>query len=158
MPSASPRSTPSRSGRRLQRSDVAEQPDLEIERAVDNRSVRREPAVGDAENELRAHHPLDVYAVDELLHRRQHLSGEFHLAEPERAAPALAARPAEEKAHELPQRVEAEAARHHRVALEMARKKPEIRLYLELGAGKAFAVIATFGGDFADPLEHQHRG
>src|SRR5262249_39966181 len=72
--------TPSRSGRRLQRSDVAEQPDLEIERAVDNRSVCREPAVGDAENELRTHHPLDIDAVDQLLHRRQNLSGELHLA------------------------------------------------------------------------------
>src|SRR6266853_4941497 len=49
-----------RSGRRLQRRNVAEQADLEIERAVDNRSVRRQPAVGYAQDQLRAHDPLDV--------------------------------------------------------------------------------------------------
>src|SRR5438045_8034463 len=55
---------------RLQCGVLAEQTDLEIARPIDQRAVRRKPAVGDAEHELRAHHPLDVDAVDHLLHRR----------------------------------------------------------------------------------------
>src|SRR5205823_10964054 len=111
----------------LHRVGVAEQPDLEVERLVDHRAVRRKPAVGDAENELRAHHPLDFEAIDHVLHSRQHLAGKLEFAETERAALARRAEPAEEKSQELPQRVEAEAARHHWIALEMAGEEPEIR-------------------------------
>ena len=114
--------------RRSAASLVAEQADLEVDRPVDDDAVGREPAVGDAEHELGAHDPLDVDAVDDLFHGRQHLAGEFQLAQAERAAFAGRAEPAEEEAEQLPQRVEAEAARHHRVALEMAGEEPEVRL------------------------------
>src|SRR5579863_1708797 len=65
---------------------VLEQAHLEVERAVDHGSVGREPAIGDAEHELRPHHPLDVDAIDDSLHRRQHLAREFKLAHADRAA------------------------------------------------------------------------
>src|SRR5215467_7885436 len=65
---------------------VAEQSDLKVNGAIDDRPVGREPAVGDAEHELAAHDPLDVDAVDHLLDRGQDLAGEFQLAEPERAS------------------------------------------------------------------------
>src|ERR1700733_9614673 len=81
---------------------VAEQADLEVERAIDHRTVRREPAVGDAEHELRAHHPFDFDAVDDVLHGRQHLAGEFQLPHAQRAALAGRAEPAEEEAEQLP--------------------------------------------------------
>ena len=42
----------------------AEQADLEVLRPIDDRAVGLEPAIGDAEHELRAHDPLDVDAVD----------------------------------------------------------------------------------------------
>ena len=102
-------------------------PTLRSRRAIDHRAVGREPAVGDAEHQLGAHHALDVDAVDDLLDVRQHLAGELHLADAERAAAAGRAEPAEEEADHLPQRVEPEAARHHRVALEMTGEEPEVR-------------------------------
>ena len=71
---------------------LLEQADLQVARPVDDRAVGRQPAVGDAEHQLRAHHPLDLDAVDDLLHRRQHLAGEFHLAQAERPALARASR------------------------------------------------------------------
>src|SRR5258708_14673255 len=70
----------------LHRVGVAEQADLEIQRLVDHRAVRRKPAVGDAEHQFRAHHPLDFEAVDHLLHGRQHLAGKLEFAEAKRAA------------------------------------------------------------------------
>ena len=80
---------------------------------------------------LRAHHALDVDAVDDLLDGRKDLAGEFQLAEPERAALAGRAEPAQEEAEQLPQRIEAEAAGHDRIALEVAGKEPEVRLEFE---------------------------
>src|SRR5215467_12935275 len=74
---------------------VAEQTDLQVDGPVDDRSVRRQPAVGDAEYELAAHDALDVDAVDDVLDGRKHLAGEFQLAEPERAALAGRAEPAQ---------------------------------------------------------------
>src|SRR5271168_2476783 len=136
-----------RSGCRLQRRDVAEQADLEIERAVDNRSIRRQPAVGYPQHQLRAHDPLDVDAIDHFLDRGLNLAGKLYFAEPERAALALTAGPAEEETDQLPQGVEAEAARHHRITLEMTRKKPQVRLHIELGAGEALAVPAALFGN-----------
>ena len=105
---------------------------------------------------LRAHHPLDVDAVDDLLDGRQHLAGEFQLAEPERPSPARRAEPAEEEAEQLPQRIEAQAARHDRIAFEMAGEEPEVGLEIEHGAHQAFAVFAAGLGDLGDAVEHQH--
>jgi hypothetical protein len=41
---------------------------------------------------------------------------------------ALFAEPAEVEAGQLPHAVEAEAAGHHRIALEVAREEPEVRM------------------------------
>src|SRR5580704_1665644 len=139
------------------RRDVADQSDLEVERAIDDRSIRRHPAVGNPQHELRTHHSLDVDAVDELLDGWHDHPGELDLAEAERAATPFGARPAQKEADELPQGVEAEASRHHRIALEMAGKEPQVRLHLELGAGKAAAMLAAVVGYLADAIEHQHR-
>src|SRR6202008_4124033 len=107
-----------------------------------------------AKHELRAHHALDVDAVHDVLHRRQNLARELDLAHAERAALAGAADPTEEEAEQLPQRVEPQAARHHRVALEMAREKPEVRLEIEHRAHQAFAVLAANFGNLGDAVEH----
>src|SRR5438034_346173 len=96
-----PARSPSGSAR-LQHGVLAEQADLEVARPIDHRAVRGEPAVGDAEHELRAHHPLDVDAVDHLLHGRPYLPGELELAEPERPPLAGRAEPAEKKPEQLP--------------------------------------------------------
>ena len=60
-----------------------------------------------------------------------------------RAALARSAGPAQEEDDKLPELVEAEAARHHRVALEVAVKEPEIGADVELCSKFALAVGAA---------------
>src|SRR3984957_12012223 len=135
---------------------VAEQADLEVERTIDHRTVGREPAVGDAEHELGAHHAFDFDAVDDVLHGRQHLAGELQLPHAQCAALAGRAEPAEEEAEQLPQRVQPKAARHHRVALEVAGKEPEVGFQVQHRAHQTFAVFAAHFRDFGNAIEHQH--
>ena len=93
--------------------------------------------------------------------RRHDHAGEFDLADAERAASAGSAEPAEEEARELPQGVEPEAARHDRVALEMAAEEPvetAVARHRQLGGDLAFAVRAARLGDGGDAVEHQHGG
>ena len=54
-------------------------------------------------------------------------------------------------------RVEPEAARHHRIALEMAREEPEIGLQLEDCAHQPLAVFTADFADLRNTVEHQHR-
>src|ERR1700704_6305805 len=147
---------PLRAARR-DRGALAEQSDLEIARPVDPLPSRREPAVGDAEHQDRAHHALDVDAVHDLLDGGKNLAGELHLAHAERTPVAGRSEPAQKEADELPQGVEAETARHHGVALEVAGEEPQVRLHVELGARHSLAVLAALLGNLGDPVEHQHR-
>src|SRR5437899_1120248 len=142
---------------RLHRVGVAEQADLEVESLIDAGAVGREPAIGDAEHELRAHHPLDFEAIDHVLHGRQHLAGKLEFAEAERAALARRTEPAEEKSQELPQRIEAKATRHYRIALEMAGEEPKIRLHFQRRAHQTLAVFAARFRQLGNAVEHQHR-
>src|SRR6201993_4010586 len=99
-----------RSGRR---GALLEQPDPQVLGAIDNLAIGGKPPVGNAQPELQAHHALDVDIVHNLANVRHHLAGELEVPETERRPAALPAGPAEEKAEHLPQRIEAEAARHH---------------------------------------------
>src|SRR3989449_9281642 len=56
---------------------VAEQTDLEVHRPIDDRTVRRQPTVGDAEHELAAHDTLDVDAVDNVLEGEKTMDEQF---------------------------------------------------------------------------------
>src|SRR3984893_15565194 len=116
---------------RLQHRRVAEQADLEVHRPIDDGTVRREPSIGNAENELGTHHPLDVDAIHDILHRGQDLAGELELTPPERPPIARPSQPAKKEAEQLPQRIDPEASRHHRIALEMAGEEPEVRPQIE---------------------------
>src|SRR5215468_6142233 len=124
---------------------VAEQTDLEVHRPRDDRTVRRQPTVGDAEHELAAHDALDVDAVDHVLDGGQNLAGEFQFAQSERASLAGCAQPAQ-------------AAGHDRIALEMAGEEPKVRLELEHGADQALAILAAGFRDLGDAVEHEHGG
>src|SRR5712691_889801 len=151
------RAAPSSLGR-LRRLIDLEQADFKVEGAIDNFTVGREPAVGNPEHQFRAHDTFYIETINELFHGRQHLAGKFDLAGAERPPLAGRAEPAEEKPEQLPQRVDAQAARHHRMALEVTGEKPQVRLHFELGADQAFAVLAALLGDFGNALEHQQRG
>ena len=69
-----------------------EQADAQILGLIDALAVGLQPAVGDAEHELALEDALDVDAVDDELDRRQHLVGEFDLADAERPAAARTGR------------------------------------------------------------------
>src|SRR5262245_35598542 len=120
-----------------------EQPDLEVHGPVDDRSVGLEPAVGDAQHELGAHHALDVDAIDDLFDIGQDLARQLDLAGTERTAVSGRAAPSQKEPKHLPERIEAEAARHDRIALEMAGEKPQVRLEVEHCTHQALAVLAT---------------
>src|SRR6185437_2286842 len=79
-----------------------EQSNLEVAGAINDGAVRRQPAIGNAEHQFRAHDALEFDAVDDLLHIRQHLPGEFQLAEAQRAAFTRRAEPAEKEPDQLP--------------------------------------------------------
>ena len=64
--------------------------------------------------------------------------------------------PAEEEAHKLPHGVQTQTARHHRVTGEMARKKPQVRVNIELRDQLAFVGRAPLRADVADTVQHQH--
>src|SRR6266700_148849 len=138
--------------RSSRRCALLEQADLQILRAIDNLTVRGKPPVGDTEHELCTHHALDIDVVHNLANVRHHLPGKFKLAQPERAAAAFAADPPSVDADHLPERVEAEAAGHDRIILEMAAEKPEVRLHVELGTDNALAVFSAGLADLADAV------
>src|SRR5262245_11062544 len=92
-----------------------EQADAKVRRRVDDLPIGHEPSVGDGELELAQDDALQVDHVLDLLDRRQHHAAELDLAHPERAAAARSAEPAQEKAGQLPQRVESEATGHDRI-------------------------------------------
>src|SRR5690606_4108299 len=79
-----------------------------------------------------------------------------HFAAAERAALAGISAPAEIKAHELPHGIEPEAARHHRIALEVAFEKPQVRMDVEFSEYAALAFAAAGGADVDDAVDHQH--
>jgi hypothetical protein len=60
------------------------------------------------------------------------------------------------KACQLPERVEAEAAGHDGVALEMAAEEPKIGLNVEFGADVALAIGAALFADIDNAIEHEH--
>jgi hypothetical protein len=88
---------------------------------------------------------------------RQHLTGELDVADTERTTATRQALPRQEEAGELPQGIEPEATRHHRVVLEVAVEEPEVRLDVERRAHDALAVATRALRDLGDAIEHQHR-
>src|SRR5476649_644232 len=105
------------SGRRPGRPNVLGQADFHVEGFVGRDLVGGDKAIGNAHDEAAQDHALHVHVVGELLHRRHDHAGELDLADAERTAAARGLHPAQEKPAHLPQRIEAETARHHRIAL-----------------------------------------
>src|SRR3569623_3162664 len=127
----------------LHRRVLLKKSDLQIACAIDNLAIGRKPPIGHAKHELGAHHPLHVDVVLNLGDIRQHLAGEFQIAKTKRAPASGAAAPAEEEANHLPQCIEAEAARHHRVAIEVAAEKPQNGYKVEFRPTDTLAPFAA---------------
>ena len=85
------------------------------------------------------------------------LTAELDLVGTERPTTAQAADPAEVETHQLPHGIQTQAAGHHRVALEMAAEKPQVRSHVELRQHLAAAEAATVIADVRNAVEHQHR-
>src|SRR5262249_50758700 len=134
-----PPSAPARCHRLVE----AEQAYLEIGRPVNDRAVGLEPAIGNPEHQLGTHHPLDVDSIDDLPHGREDLTGEFQFPEPQCAPLSGRTEPTEKKPQHLPKCIDAQAAWHDRIALEMARKEPKIGFEVEDGADQAFTVFTA---------------
>ncbi len=101
-------------------------------------------------------HTLDVQLVGDLFCGRKHRAVELDVPAAG-AALALVAFPSQEKALQLPQRVQAQATGHDWVVVEMAWKEPEVRRDIQLGAHLAFSEWAAIVSDCRDSVEHQHR-
>src|SRR5471032_1660176 len=99
---------------------VLGEPDLHVECLIGRNAVRSDEAVGHAHHEKAQDHALHMDVVGELLDGRHDHAGELHFADADRAAAPGSLHPAEEETCHLPQGVEAQASRHHRVALEVA--------------------------------------
>src|SRR5690606_14957081 len=99
----------------------------------------------------------EVDTVLDLLDRRRDHALELHLTGGKGHALARLAQPAEEETGQLPHGVEAKAARHDRIAREVAREEPMVRLDLQLGANEALVELATGLADLGDAIEHEHR-
>src|SRR5690606_7998250 len=80
-----------------------------------------------------------------------------NLADAEGTAAAWQAEAAQEEADQLPESVEAQAAGHHRIALEVAGEEPEVGLDVELRDDLALLEGAALFADMRDAIEHQHR-
>src|SRR5690606_25719714 len=135
-----------------------EQADAEAFGAVDFATIDGHAAIGDAEDQRTADGTFDMDVVGEFLRARQHLAEELHFAGTQRTATARIALPAEVEADQLPHGVEAQAARHHRVALEVAGEEPEVRIDIEFGDDLALAVFTAGVADMHDAIDHQHVG
>src|SRR3546814_6768199 len=99
----------------------------------------------------------DVCSSDLHLRVRQHLAAELDLSHAQRAPAPGFAQPGQVETGELPHRVHAQAAGHHRIALEVAIEEPQVRTYVHLGADLALAERAALAGNACDKVEHQHR-
>src|SRR5690606_3907538 len=122
-----------------------EQSDPQVGSGIDLAAIDQRAAIGDDQLQLAAHDPADVDLVADQLRVGQHLAGELHLAHAQRAAAPGGAQPGQVEPAQLPHRIHAEAAGHHRVALEVAVEEPEVRTDVELGPDHALAVLATLG-------------
>src|SRR6185312_9773656 len=100
--------------------NVGKEADPEVFGLKDQIAVGLHPAVGDAERQLGPHDALDVDAVFEPLDVVGDLAREADVAAPQCSAASGRTAPAEEEPGHLPERIEPEASRHHRIALEMA--------------------------------------
>src|SRR5690606_26064712 len=94
--------------------------------------------------------------IGDFLGGRQNLAEERDFPRSQSATATWDALPAAVEADELPHGIQTAAARHDRIAFEMAAKDPEVRIDIQLGDQFALAVLATPLADMNDAIDHQH--
>src|SRR5512146_1518760 len=97
----------------------AEQSNAQIACRVYRPVVDQRAAIGDHHRQLAAHHAAHVDFVAHEARILQHLAGELHFADAERAATSRFAQPWQKETGQLPHGIETKATRHHRVADEV---------------------------------------
>ena len=83
-----------------------EQADPKIFSLIDFSPIRFEPAIGNAENELRPEDAFEIDSVNDFFNAGQDLIREFQLADSKRPTATRFPEPPEEKADHLPKRVQ----------------------------------------------------
>src|SRR5690625_458456 len=136
---------------------ILKQPDPQVLGLVNRLPIGHQDAVRDPEDQTTHDDALEIELVGDLLDARQHLAAELHFADTQRATAPGGAEPTEKEPDELPERVQAETARHDRIAFEMAAKKPQARLHIEFCHDLPLAMSPAFLADVRDAVEHQHR-
>ena len=81
-------------------------------------------AIGDAHDQLAGNDAFEVNTIGYLLRGWQHLAGELDFTDAQRAAFAFATQPTEVETDQLPHRIQAQAARHDRIADKVATEEP----------------------------------
>src|SRR5262249_33855743 len=103
-----------------------EEAHLKILGAVYMNAVREHLAVADAHMQLALDHALHIDLVADEFRVRRDLAAELDLADAQGAPAPRRAGPAQKEADQLPHCVQPQAARHHRVAAEMALEEPAL--------------------------------
>ncbi len=136
----------SRAGAAAAASSFFEQAHAQVGGHVDFLAVGQEARIADRHDQLALDDALDVDFVGHELDVGPHLAGELDLARTQCAPPARQLQPGQVETDELPHRVQAQAARHDRIALEVAVEEPEIRPHVQFGANPPQPVRAAVGG------------
>ena len=71
---------------------------------------------------------FEMDTVGDFLRGRQNLTGEFHFAYAQRTAFTFTAKASQIEANQLPHGIEAQAARHYRIANKVATEEPQVGL------------------------------
>src|SRR5690606_15678435 len=137
---------------------VLEQTHPQILGKINVLAIAGHTPIGDTHNQLAFNHALEIDVIGHLFGGGQYLTGKFHFAATQCApAPAITL-PAEEKAHQLPHGIQAQATGHNRVAGKVAIEKPEVRTDIQLRDNFALAELAAGLADVHYAVEHQHIG
>src|SRR5258707_1107082 len=117
-------SGPRRGGR------VLDQAHFEAVCFVDRTAIGVHDAVGNAHHQPSQDHALQMNVISQFAYRGPHHASEFDLAHAQRPTAPRRLHPAQEEADHLPQRIQRQAAPHHRIALEMAGEEPKVGLHI----------------------------
>src|SRR5690606_9192333 len=96
-----------------------EKADTQIRRGVDDLAVRLQRSIRDGEFQSPQDDALQVHHILDLADRRENHARKLHLAHAKRPAAAGRPEPTQKESGQLPEGIETQAPRHHRIAFEV---------------------------------------